>query len=93
VQIWEKIQLNALRVIRNLQIRTRLYFVSTLQKVHVTCMSDSRRGFELEIAFIDHFNTRLMTALNCNGLNELHTPTIAVTVANTKSSLSSLDVS
>jgi hypothetical protein len=29
----------------------------------VTCMSDCRRGFGLEIGFIDHFNTRRVTHL------------------------------
>jgi hypothetical protein len=29
----------------------------------VTCMSDSRRGFGLDIGFIDHFNTQLVITL------------------------------
>jgi hypothetical protein len=29
----------------------------------VTCMGDSRRGFGLQIGFIDNFNTRLVTTI------------------------------
>jgi hypothetical protein len=36
-------------------------------------MSEYRWGFELEIGFIDHFNTRLMTTLNYSAIAELHT--------------------
>jgi hypothetical protein len=39
----------------------------------VTCMSDYRWGFGLEIGFIDHFNTRLMTTLNYSAIADLHT--------------------
>jgi hypothetical protein len=35
-------------------------------------MSDYRRGLGLEIGFIDHFNTRLMTALNYSAITDLH---------------------
>jgi hypothetical protein len=38
----------------------------------VTCMSDSRQGFGLEIGFIDHFNTQLMTTLNYSAIPNLH---------------------
>jgi hypothetical protein len=31
----------------------------------VTCVSDSRRGFGLDIGFIDHFNTQLVITLLC----------------------------
>jgi hypothetical protein len=37
------------------------------------CECDSRRGFGLEIGFIDHFNTRLMTTLNYSAISKLHT--------------------
>jgi hypothetical protein len=33
-------------------------------------MSDSRRGFGLEIGFIDHFITRLVTTLNYSAILE-----------------------
>jgi hypothetical protein len=36
-------------------------------------MSDYRRGFGLVIGFVDHFNTRLVTALNYSAINGLHT--------------------
>jgi hypothetical protein len=36
----------------------------------VTCTSDFRRGFGLEIAFIDHL--RIVTTSNYNSLTELH---------------------
>jgi hypothetical protein len=39
----------------------------------VAIMSDCRRGFELEIGFIDHFNTRLVTTLNCRAIADFHT--------------------
>jgi hypothetical protein len=39
----------------------------------VTCMRDYRRGFGLEIGFIDHFNTRLVTTLNYSAVADLHT--------------------
>jgi hypothetical protein len=38
----------------------------------VTCMSDYQRGFGLEIKFIDHFNTRLVTTLNYSAIANLH---------------------
>jgi hypothetical protein len=36
-------------------------------------MSDCRRGFGLEIGFIDHFNTRLVTTLNYSVIADLYT--------------------
>jgi hypothetical protein len=50
----------------------------------VTCMSDYRRGFELEIRFIGHFSTRLVTALNYSAIADLHT--LQITTAHAKSS-------
>jgi hypothetical protein len=35
--------------------------------------SDCRRGFGLEIGFIDHFNTRLVTTLHYSAIADLHT--------------------
>jgi hypothetical protein len=39
----------------------------------VTCISGSRLGFWLEIGFIDHYNTRLVTTLPCSAVPHLHT--------------------
>jgi hypothetical protein len=41
-------------------------------------LSDSRWGFGLEIGFIDHFNARLVTALNYGAIVDLHTLQITV---------------
>jgi hypothetical protein len=49
----------------------------------VTCMSGYRRGFGLEIRFIDHFNTRFVTTLNYSAIADLHTSQI--TTAHAKS--------
>jgi hypothetical protein len=38
-------------------------------------------GFGLEIGFIEHFRTRLVTTLNYNSLTGLHSPQITVTAA------------
>jgi hypothetical protein len=48
----------------------------------VTCISDSRRGFGLDIGFIDHFNTRLETTLNYNAIADFHT--LKIKAAQTK---------
>jgi hypothetical protein len=40
-------------------------------------------GFGLEIGFIDHFNTRLVTALNYGAIGDLHS--LQITTAHTKS--------
>jgi hypothetical protein len=40
-------------------------------------------GFGLEIGFIDHFNTRLVTTLNYNAFADLHT--LQITTARAKS--------
>jgi hypothetical protein len=39
----------------------------------VTIMGDYRRGFGLEIGFIDHFNTRLVNTLNYSAIADFHT--------------------
>jgi hypothetical protein len=39
-------------------------------------MSDSRRGFGLDIGFSDHL--QIVTTRNYNSLTELHTPNITV---------------
>jgi hypothetical protein len=36
-------------------------------------MSDSRRGFGLDIGFIDHFNTQLVITLNYSAIPNFHT--------------------
>jgi hypothetical protein len=36
-------------------------------------MSDYRRGFVLDIGFVDHFNTRFLTTLNYSAIADLHT--------------------
>jgi hypothetical protein len=36
-------------------------------------MGDPRRGFGLEIGFIDHINTRLVTTFNYSVIADLHT--------------------
>jgi hypothetical protein len=43
-----------------------------------TC--DSRLGFGLEIAYIDHFTTRLETASNYTAIADLHNLQITTTV-------------
>jgi hypothetical protein len=55
--------------------------------------SDYRRGFGLEIGFIDHFDTRLMTALNYSAITDLHTLQIITAHAKSfQSAVSSLVV-
>jgi hypothetical protein len=51
-----------------------------------TCVDDYRRGFGLEIGFIDHFNTRLVTTLNYSAITYLHT--LQITTAQSKPSQS-----
>jgi hypothetical protein len=36
-------------------------------------MSDSRRGFGLDIEFIDHFSTQLLVTLNYSAIDFFHT--------------------
>jgi hypothetical protein len=47
----------------------------------ITFMSEYRRGFGLEIEFIDHFNTRFVTTSNYNAIADLHTSQITRTQA------------
>jgi hypothetical protein len=54
-------------------------------------MSDSRRGFGLDIGHIDYFNTQLVIILNYSNIANLHTLQITVTHTNFLSLL--LDVS
>jgi hypothetical protein len=49
----------------------------------VTCISDSQEGFELEIRFTDHFNTRPVTTLNYSAMATFHT--LQITIACVKS--------
>jgi hypothetical protein len=51
-------------------------------------MSDSRRGFGLDIGFIDH--VRIVTTSNFKSLTGLHAPNITGIKAHVKSSLHSL---
>jgi hypothetical protein len=46
-------------------------------------MSDSRRGFGLDIKFIDHSYTRLGTTSNCSVIAKLHN--LQITTAHAKS--------
>jgi hypothetical protein len=46
-------------------------------------MRDSRRGFRLEIGFIDHFNTQLVTTLYYNAFADYHP--LKITTAHAKS--------
>jgi hypothetical protein len=46
-------------------------------------MCDSRRGFELEVGFIDKFNTQLVTTLNYSAIASFHS--IQFTGAHAKS--------
>jgi hypothetical protein len=52
--------------------------------------SVSRRGFEMNIEFIDHL--RIVTITDYTSLTELHTPNITVTTAHIKSSLHRLAI-
>jgi hypothetical protein len=52
-----------------------------------TCMSDSRRGFGLDIGFLDHYNTRLVITLNYSAIANFQT------LQNTRSHVMSLPVS
>jgi hypothetical protein len=45
-------------------------------------MSDCRRSFELEIGFIDHFSTRLVTVLNYSAIADFRT--LQITTAQAK---------
>jgi ethanolamine utilization microcompartment shell protein EutS len=42
-------------------------------------MSNYRRGFALDIGFIDNFNTQLVITLNYSAIDDLHTLQIIVT--------------
>jgi hypothetical protein len=46
-------------------------------------MSDYRRGLELQIEFIYHFNTRLGITLNYSAIADVHT--LQITTAHAKS--------
>jgi hypothetical protein len=45
-------------------------------------MSDSLLFFELDVRFIDHFNTRLVTTLNYSVIADFHT--LQITTAHAK---------
>jgi hypothetical protein len=46
-------------------------------QIIVALMSGSGRGFELDIVFIDHFNTQLVITLNYSAIANFHTLQIA----------------
>jgi hypothetical protein len=48
----------------------------------VTCMSDSRQGFGLDIRFTDHFNTQLVITFNYSVIANLRTLKITRAHAN-----------
>jgi hypothetical protein len=50
----------------------------------VTCMSDYRRGFGLEVVFIDHFNTEPVITLNYSAIANFHS--FQITTAHAKTS-------
>jgi hypothetical protein len=49
----------------------------------VTCMSDSRRGFGLDVGFTDNFTTQLVITRNYSALADLHA--LQITTAHAKS--------
>jgi hypothetical protein len=50
------------------------------KNVHIVmCMSDSWRGFGLDIRFIDHFNIQLIITLNYSAITDIHTLQVTVT--------------
>jgi hypothetical protein len=44
----------------------------TLLRDNIITSSDYRRGFGLEIGFIDHFNTRLANTFNYSAIADFH---------------------
>jgi hypothetical protein len=56
------------------KLKSKIFMVSILNIVR--CMCDSRRGFGLDIGFIDHFNTQLVITLNYSSIAHLHTSQI-----------------
>jgi hypothetical protein len=49
----------------------------------LSCAWVTRRGFGLQIGFIDHFNTRLVTTLNYSTIADVHS--LQITTAHAKS--------
>jgi hypothetical protein len=43
-----------------------------IKRAVVMCMSECRRGFGLDIGFIDHFNTQLTNTLNYSAIANFH---------------------
>jgi hypothetical protein len=64
------------------KLRQRLSEFSYIYRHVYVC--DCRRGFGLDIGFIDHFNTQLISISNYSAITNLHT--LQITAANTKSS-------
>jgi hypothetical protein len=50
-------------------------------------MSESQRGFGLDIGFIDHFNPQLVITLSYRAIADLHTLQITVTRTHTSVSI------
>jgi hypothetical protein len=57
----------------------------------VTCMSAYRRGYGLDIGFIDLINTQLLITPNYNAIADFHT--LKITLSLSQPAVSSLDVS
>jgi hypothetical protein len=59
------------------------------------CIRDYRRGFGLNIEFIDYFNTQLVIPLNHSAIVNFHTlnNSLAHTLSSFQPAVSSLDVS
>jgi hypothetical protein len=54
----------------------------------VTCYSDPRRGFGLDIGFIDHFNKQLVIRINYSAIANFHN--LQINTAHAKSSQSAM---
>jgi hypothetical protein len=54
-------------------------FVCIAYKYYHMCECDCRRGFGLDIKFIDHFNTLIVSTLNYSPIADFYTSQITVT--------------
>jgi hypothetical protein len=70
------------------QVVNRLYYTLKIINSDTIKISDSRRGFGLDIGFIGHL--RIVNTSDYNSLTGLHTPNISGTTAQITSSLHSL---
>jgi hypothetical protein len=55
-------------------------FLSSSRQLSPVCVHvcDFRRGFGLDIGFIDNFNTQLVITFNYSAIADLHTPQITI---------------